>query len=118
MSLLIQNVYPSRDNVTNLKFTYVDDDGDEQTLDLSPVVNCDLIIHGADSGSDVVARTTAGVTMTFGADGAFTAFLGDVSLDYGEFYVTMVVYDAGHPDGQVLIHRNGERRLMLRVLSS
>lgn len=117
MSVLVQRVYKNRDNVTNLKFTYLGTNGVETAIDLTPAVNCDMIVHGANGGSDVYIRTSQGASMSWDADGNFKAYLGDTVLDLGDYYVTLIFYDAGHTDGQVFIHRDSERKLMLKVVN-
>lgn len=116
MSTTLQRVYLGRDNVTDLTFKHVDNDGIESALDLSPVVKTILIVHGALAGADVLINSNA-VSMTWDALGNFKAWLGDVALDEGDFWVTVVFFDAGHPDGQIAINPEAESRLMFRVVA-
>lgn len=117
MSVLIQRVYKSRDNIVDLSFTYVNEDGTESALDLSPVNDWLIIVHGgATDATDLEILYSDGVTMTWDSVGNFTAALGDSLLAVGDFYVTMIVYDDGHPDGQVVISKEETRKLMFRVL--
>lgn len=110
MSVLDQNVYLGRDNVTKLNFSYVDENGDESVIDLSPVTAADVIVHGANAGADVLIQSSS-TTMTFDAQGNFGMYLGDVSMDIGRFYVSVIFYDVGHPDGQVVIHKEELNKL-------
>lgn len=118
MSELIQRVYNDADNVFNLVFTYVDDSGVEQELDTSNIARSVLTIYGGNSGSDVTLDSDVVAGISWNDTGTFTAAIGDQSIDVGEFYAGLRVYDSGHPDGQWLIHRWSENKLKLMVVAS
>lgn len=117
MSTLVQRLYKGRDNVTNLKFSVINDLGNEVDIDLTPVVNCEIIFHGGKGDSDAYARTSQGVDMSWDSTGNFYAYLGDIDIDEGEYFATLIFFDAGHPDGQVFIHRDSHRKLRFKVVS-
>lgn len=114
---LVQNIYLGRDNVSNLKFTYVDGSGVQSDLNLSGLSSAAIIIHGGKNGADVTANSANGVNMTWDSEGNFKAYLGDIDLDVGSYPATIIFFDTNHTDGQIVISRNGERKLTYRVIN-
>lgn len=94
---MIEVVYNQRDNPNTVQF--LDQDG---SIDFSSATRMLLKFKG----SLIVADTDVDATLIdySAGDGDVTFRLNDLSVDAGEYPSSLIVYDTGHPDGQILVH--------------
>lgn len=115
MGELLQNAFPSRDNVVNLTVYHVDDSGVESALDMTLVTRVTVILYGALSGANVTLDSNAGVNISWDSSGNIVIPFNGQTIDDGQFNAAVVLYDPGHLNGQYIAHPDSNSRLYIRV---
>lgn len=116
MANLLQYAFPAADNIIDLLVAYLDDDGTEQPLDLSPAERVVLTVYGANAGADLVLDSDVDAGLSWSESGRITVAAQGAALDVGEYRASLRVYDPGHANGQYLAYPGSASELTIRVL--
>jgi hypothetical protein len=106
MAALKEITYKGRDNSNSVRFNEDKKDGaGAQSIDFSAVTRYVLLL------TDGVLSETIDVTPIDGrivgdAEGVIIFKLKDISLDEGEYFARLTVYDPAHTDGQIIVHED------------
>lgn len=115
MGDLLQNAFPDRDNVVSFTVYHVADDGTESALDLDPVTRVLITLYDALAGANVTLDSDIDTGISWDSNGLITIPFNGKAIDDGQFKASVVLYDAGHLNGQYIAHPDSETRLFIRV---
>ena len=103
---MIELVYLSRDNPVTIELRE-----DTTLIPWAGVTRMLLTLEGSAvvADSDIAAELFDWTT----GDGVLVLNLNDLAVTAGQYRATLVVYDATHPDGQVLVHKHSSDLLLL-----
>jgi hypothetical protein len=94
--MILEMVYLGRDNVNELTFT---EDG--ESIDFTAVTRMVLKFDGSSVEAD---SALSNELIAWDAQGQITLKLGALPIIPSKYPATLIVFDADHPEGQVIFH--------------
>lgn len=105
---IVENIYLGNDNVNTLSIFH-----NYSVADFSAVSRMRLEFSEIDDFIDTTIN--AGSDITWSNSGVVSLSIGSQPIPAGIYYVTMIVYDQTHDDGQVIFHES-ERKVQFNFI--